>query len=177
MQDCFNETFFSEVFHQYYDRIFAGFYAKTRNEVVAQDLTQLTFIKFWEYRYSFSQELPVEVQLLRKAKLIFIDWLRKEAHQRKLMEEINKTSERIHQSPQFELTDTIRKALSQLPPMRRKVFQLAYLEGFSHKEIAAQLNISSKTVDNHVLKALKQLRKIISLTIVLAYISSDIVMK
>lgn len=45
-----------------------------------------------------------------------------------------------------------------LSPVRRKVFVLSKIEGYTYKEIAASLHISIKTVDNHIAQALKQLR-------------------
>lgn len=157
--EIFDEKYFRNIFDTYFDEIYSGFLYKTHNEETAQDLTQLTFIKFWEYRYSYSFELSPKIQLYRKAKLIFIDWLRKEAHQRKLMEEIKNITTGSYQNTKFELTDSLSKAIEKLPPTRQKVFMMAYVEGFSHKEIARMLNISVKTVDAHILKALHQLRK------------------
>lgn len=169
--EVFDELFFKTIFYEYYDRIFTRFLKKTGSETTADELTQLTFIKFWEYRHSFTFSLPMALQLNRTAKLIFIDWLRKEAHQRKLKSELNTIpSSGASAAGRFELTNTIQSALNQLPPMRKKVFQLAYIEGFSHKEIAAQLSISTKTVDAHIAKALQQMRKVIAFASVLSII-------
>ncbi|MCU7693056.1 RNA polymerase sigma factor [Haoranjiania flava] len=166
----FDEVFFKEVFDTYFDKIFSAFRRKVTDTNVAQDLTQLTFLKFWEYRSTYTFELSTEIQLFRKAKLVFIDWLRKEAHQRKIMDEMKQISEKMH-STKFELTDTLKIAIEQLPAMRKKVFSLAYIDGYSHKEIADQLNISTKTVDAHVLKALNQLRKLLAFYVIITYIS------
>lgn len=43
--------------------------------------------------------------------------------------------------------------------MRRKVFEMSRKEGLSHKEIAAQFSISTKTVEQHISKALLQLKQ------------------
>lgn len=133
-------------------------------------MAQLTFIKLWEYRERFSFELPELLQLNRKAKQVFIDWLRKEAHLRKLAEEIKATST-TETITKLELTDTIKKGLERLPPTRKKVFSMAYVEGFSHKEIASKLGISVKTVDAHVMNALKDLRKYLAFLTILGFIS------
>ncbi len=169
--EVFDEAYFQTVFYEHFDSVFNGFYKRTGSESVAQDLTQLTFIKFWEYRLSYSFDLPVRLQLNRKAKQVFIDWLRKEAHQRKLIAEINVQHATCTQPNKLELTNTLQTAIDKLPLMRKKVFTLAYIQGFSHKEIARMLNISTKTVDDHVLKALKKLRKILAFHTVLSIIS------
>lgn len=169
--DNFDELFFKDIFNKNYDRIYTAFLRKTQCESVADDLTQQTFIKTWQYRSSFDFSLSTELQLNRKAKLVFIDWLRKEAHQRKLKSAIEFSySSKDYSLSKFELTDTIEAALKKLPPMRKKVFQLAYIQGFSRKEIAQTLNISPKTVDAHIAKALPQMRKAIALSMVMSAI-------
>lgn len=56
--------------------------------------------------------------------------------------------------------DTIFKAVSEMPEKRREVFILSRLHGMNHKEIAEKLNVSAKTVENHINFALRELRKI-----------------
>ncbi|HZP65701.1 MAG TPA: sigma-70 family RNA polymerase sigma factor [Rudaea sp.] len=51
----------------------------------------------------------------------------------------------------------VAKAISTLPARARAVLQLARIEGYSQKEIAAQLGITPKTVENHLTRALAQL--------------------
>lgn len=51
----------------------------------------------------------------------------------------------------------VAKAISDLPARAREVLQLARIEGYSQKEIAAQLGIKPKTVENHLTRALAQL--------------------
>jgi RNA polymerase sigma factor (sigma-70 family) len=52
----------------------------------------------------------------------------------------------------------IDKAVEELPEKRKKIYKLSRAEGLSHKEIADQLNISVKTVENQINLALKHLR-------------------
>jgi RNA polymerase sigma-70 factor (ECF subfamily) len=49
------------------------------------------------------------------------------------------------------------RAIADLPARARAVLQLARVEGYSQKEIAARLGITPKTVENHLTRALKQL--------------------
>ena len=156
-------------FRQFYDswaeRLYFYFLKKTGDVLSAQELTQLTFIKFWEYRAQLTSEYPLEAQLFRKAKLIFIDFLRKEATDSKRKQaELNyhALSASAKTAGNFEDKQQLRTALEQLPPMRRKVIELSHMEGYAYKEIAHELKISPKTVDNHIYQALKQLRSILS---------------
>ncbi|MFT3904652.1 MAG: sigma-70 family RNA polymerase sigma factor [Niabella sp.] len=165
-----SEKLFEELFYKYYDRVYAGLLSKNCSPTVAEELTQLTFIKIWEYRASFAFEISPEAQIFKKARHVFIDWLRKEAHQRKLIEEMRHISLKIQQ-PQLELTDTLKNALEQLPPQQKEVFRLSYIEGFSHKEIAESLGISIRTVDRHIYKSLINLRKTLAFLVIMELIS------
>ncbi|MFZ4262192.1 RNA polymerase sigma factor [Sphingobacterium sp. HJSM2_6] len=157
-----DEEQFIRLFNQYYDRILNTLYKKIGSTETAHDLTQLTFFNLWKYKESFNKELPENIQIYRKANLVFIDWLRKEANQRKLLAEIKQNLPKAIDEVDHSLQDHLNNAMQSLPPMRKKVFKLAYIQGYSHKEIAEQLDISVKTVDAHIYKALIQLRKILS---------------
>ena len=58
-----------------------------------------------------------------------------------------------------ELHDLIEKAILKLPEKSRQVYQLAWEENLSYNEIAEQLGLSPKTVENHVGIALRKLRE------------------
>jgi len=58
-----------------------------------------------------------------------------------------------------ELRELIDAAICKLPEKSRQIYQLAWEENLSHKEIAEQLGITPKTVENHVGIALRKLRE------------------
>jgi RNA polymerase sigma-70 factor (ECF subfamily) len=57
-----------------------------------------------------------------------------------------------------EQLDKVMTAMQALPTQSRRVFELSRLEDLSHKEISSQLSISTKTVENHITKAVKHLK-------------------
>jgi RNA polymerase sigma-70 factor (ECF subfamily) len=69
---------------------------------------------------------------------------------------------------QWELQEKIELAIQQLPEQCQKIFRLCKIDGMKYKEIADELGISIKTVENQMGKALKILRK--SLAGLLAFI-------
>lgn len=146
-------------------KVYNYFFQKVASTFVAEELTQLSFIKFWRYKDSLSESLPAGVQLFHKARLVYIDWLRKEATQRKYFsaDPLNDEAAPVVQSFKEEDEDfkSVRAAMDQLPNMQRKVLTLFYLEEKSYKEIAELLGVSVKTVDNHLYQAIKKLRKVL----------------
>lgn len=165
-----DEESFRAVFTKYYDRIYSGFYKKTGSYEVAQDLTQQTFIKFWRYRDSYSPELTVEIQLFRKGKLVFIDWLRKESKERQMIDSLKQQGKIPIDELSTDLKDSLQNAINGLSPVRKEVFNMAYIEGYSHKEIAEKLNVSIRTVETHIYKSVQQLRKILALIYIMLHL-------
>lgn len=155
---------FREFYHLWDERLYYYFFKKTKDPIQSQELTQQTFIKFWEYRTKLTVEHSLEVQLFRKAKLLFIDWLRKQASERKrqIAGEVFYTASATYLQPDNVMMEKLQNALERLPAERRNVIELLYLQGYNYKEIAARLNITVKKVDNHVFLALKQLRKLMT---------------
>ena len=57
-----------------------------------------------------------------------------------------------------ELEGLLGKAVNQLPPQQKKVFELSRMQGLKHVEIARQLNISGETVKKHIMEALRNVK-------------------
>lgn len=157
-----------DAFHHFYDdwykRVYSYFVLKTKTSDLAKELTQETFIRFWKFRESLSVEISLEAQLFQNARMVYIDELRRESKVKKHFEDVDLSNLQIFNGEDFaghlENQDMVRFYLSQLPPVRKKVFVLYRIYGYSYKEIASELSISTKTVENHLSKALKQLRSV-----------------
>jgi RNA polymerase sigma-70 factor (ECF subfamily) len=159
-----------QVFREIYDawsrKLFFYFLKKTNDDYAAKELTQQTFIKIWQYKESISTEHSIDQQIFQKARLIFIDWLRKEATHRKYFTyDMPSSADTMDNNSEINeaLQQNIDLSLKSLPEKRRKVFELKHIHGYSYKEIANFLGISVKTVDNHLLKATAQLKKVFNL--------------
>ena len=155
---------FAQAFDMYYKKTFGFFMNRTqKNRELCKELTQLTYIKLWQGRHSLSLQHPLEKQLFIMAKYTLIDYLRRQASKRKTTDAAlqavpEAATEAEAHATQFETNDYISSMLKKLPPTRQKVLQLKYLYGYSNKEIASQLSVSIKTVEDHVTKGLSQLR-------------------
>jgi len=160
LKDSSRETF-NTVYAQYHAKIYQYVYNRTQSPYLAQEVVQLTFIKLWENRSKLSEEFTLDIQLFRIAKTILIDQLRKEKVKLKYSESVLNTAEQGYEDNQVADRDTLKHIydrLETLPTMRKKVFKLSRMQGFSYKQIAEQLLISPKTVENHISKAIKQIR-------------------
>jgi RNA polymerase sigma-70 factor (ECF subfamily) len=150
---------FEIAFKLWHKKVFAFFFKKTASEDQAQELTQLAFIKLWNFRHTLSDEHEFDLQLFRIAKTTLLDYFKKMAcEERNLRRYYDEAGEeKAAHSDVFEARQELELALSVLPPTRKKVFLLSRLHGYSYKEISEQLSISPRTVEKHISLAIKQL--------------------
>jgi RNA polymerase sigma-70 factor (ECF subfamily) len=159
-----NLSVFNEVFQQYHQKLYFFIFNKTKSSFHAEEVTQITFIKLWNYRANLNEELSIDIQIFRIAKTTLIDQLRKINNADKLEILLQQNTEKyaanngIDNIEMKELQKRIQEILSKMPEARRRVFEMSRIEGQNHKNIAAQLSISIKTVENHINHALKQIR-------------------
>lgn len=162
------EKAFLFVYRQFHKKLYFYFLQKTRSEEVSEELVQLTYIKLWQYRQNLNAQLPVSQQLFRIAKTTLIDVLRKKAANRLIsmdnVSQLDVADEEtaLHDEHQVAL---VQESLSHLPPMQRKIVAFR-LEGMTNKEIAGQMAISKKTVENQVNRAIREIRKKAGISVV-----------
>lgn len=150
---------FEIVFKLWHKKIYAYFLNKTSSGDQAEELTQLVFIKLWNFRHTLSDEHTLDLQLFRIAKTTLLDYFKKLANDHRNLKLYCEKAlmESNEQDQSFETKQELDQALSILPPTRKKVFVLSRLQGYSYKEISEQLSISPRTVEKHISLAIKQL--------------------
>lgn len=159
-----NDTFtFDELFHEYHQKVFFLILSRSKSSYIAEETTQLTFIKLWNYRHHLDESLPLSQQIFRIARTTLIDVLRKDAVYSAMKQHMLTSSEHVDGFAPMEVKDlheTLQEAVQKLPPVRRKVFELSRNHSLSYKEISKLLSLSVKTVETHISLALKQLRNL-----------------
>jgi len=135
-------------------------HSKELSEEIALEI--FTFI--WEKRKTLQIKATFKSYLFAAAKNRAISLYRKE--QRKLFTSIDSGQNVFLEdssSPNFleniELREIINSAIDKLPEKSRQIYLMAWEENLSHKEIAEQMGITPKTVENHVGIALRKLRE------------------
>lgn len=160
-----DESSFREMYDQFNARIFRYFLKRAFRHYTATELTQQLFIRLWQSRHTLSPDHPLELQLFIMANSVWIDHLRKEATSRKYFHSVadyDPIAEAHCTYHSFETSNHFQLAIGKLPPVRRKVFILKVLHGFSNQEIAGKLSVSVKTVEDHLWKAMRFIRATIT---------------
>lgn len=160
-----NEAAFKELFDYYYPkvRVFLGTIIENEDDVM--DLAQNIFVKVWSMRQALPEIRSFGGYLYRTCRNTAIDWCRKSHSSIPLSEGYDDISSEQMADDEFIAKETdrqIEQFLHKLPAKRRQVFMMSRRQGLSNSEIAEKLNISKKTVENHLHLVLKELRKIYS---------------
>lgn len=129
----------------------------------AEEVVQDAFIGIWEKREGISIETSLKSYLYRVVRNACLNELKHEQVKQKYMEDQvqqdEKTSEAAdHLAIHEELEAKVRKAIDRLPEQCRLIFTMSRFEELKYQEIADQLNLSVKTVENQMGKALKLMR-------------------
>lgn len=167
-----DETAFEQAYSLWRKKGFYYFLRKTQSEEDAKDLLQNTFLKLWQYRNSLNPQFSLDQQLFHIARNVFIDYLRKlnniEKARSDFEEKMTKICTDNQQHTAFDTKHQLQLLLNKLPAVRKQIFLLHRFDGYNYKEIANKLAISEKSVDNHLAKATKMLRKAASILLTLA---------
>ncbi len=157
---------FMEYYEKYHDDIFRFCMVKTRNRSLSLDITQETFMKFWEYiakGTDIKQERPL---LYRISNNLIIDSYRKKKEI--LVEDFNDGLYEHYVSDddsqkQADIIDggKIIDLLHELPELTREIITLRFINDFSISEIAKTIDRDNKTVSVYLHRGIKQLRKIV----------------
>ena len=162
-----SERAFRALFDCHYDRLYRISLYFVQNEELAKEVTLDVLATLWERRktmlvpddfrhFTFVMVRNAAINLLKKEYTFPIE--------QREPEEMEEPAGGLSMSPeelleQSELFETYERLLSELPERCRLVYMMVKEDGCSYAEVAEELNISVKTVDAQVQKALGYLRK------------------
>jgi RNA polymerase sigma-70 factor (ECF subfamily) len=159
-----SEQEFERLFKDHFKSLYAYAFTILKNEAIAEETVQHVFYKVWE------KKIPGTIQTSLKAylyKAVYHESLNYLKHQKiKAQYQLHVMHQSKNQVDQGasrkmmlkELEEKLRDAMNALPQQCRTIFQMSRFDGLKYQEIADQLGISVKTVENQMGKALKQLR-------------------
>lgn len=150
------------LFDNYYNYMCHAVYKIIPDSVTVEDIVQDVFLEIWKKRQQLNVTISFKAYLRRAAVNKSLNFIRS---RRLVFEEEDTIKETFIDEADSqrdlevdELKLVITEAVDSLPEKCRLVFSLSRFEELSYKEIAAQLSISVKTVENQISKALKILR-------------------
>jgi len=157
------ETAFEMIFKTYYRPLCNYAYSFLNDKDEAEEVVQSSFISIWEKRNEISIQTSFKSYLYRVVRNACLNVIKHERVKQQHADYEKARGEPSHESvaqavTASELEQRIYGAMKVLPEQCRLVFQLSRFEELKYQEIADQLNISIKTVENQMGKALKIMR-------------------
>jgi RNA polymerase sigma-70 factor (ECF subfamily) len=158
-----NEAAFEKVFKTYFRNLHAFAYTFMKDDVIAEEIVQNVFFRIWEKKEQLQIDDSLKAYLYRSVHNESLNHLKHLKIKNSFQLQYSGTMESSNQDASnqmiaTELENDIQKAISELPPQCRTIFQMSRFEQLKYQQIADQLNISIKTVENQMGKALKVLR-------------------
>ncbi|QTN38017.1 RNA polymerase sigma-70 factor [Cryomorphaceae bacterium] len=158
-----DESAFEEVFRAYYSDLCRFAHRYTLDPQQSEDLVQDVFFKFWQSASTLELRTamrPYLYQSVRNACLNHIKHLKVRTAYAEGQSGASGVSE--NESELWELEQRINDAIGRLPEKCREIFELSRFAGLKYQQIADELGISVKTVENQMGKALRLLREELS---------------
>ncbi len=156
-----DEEAFTEIYNRYWEKLVAVAYKILRNTAFTEDVVQDVFVNLWKSRHEMSIQslenyLATAVKYAVFSKLKSISRAREFEKNNTIVQEINPQIESsLHCKRILEL---VSMEIEKLPKKCRIIFKYSREKNMNAKEIAGILQISPKTVENQIGKAIKQLK-------------------
>lgn len=163
-----DEVGYETLFRLYYSKLIHIAKSYLVYQEDAEEVVQEVFLKLWEQKDKLKTVSNINAYLYAMTKYSCLDKLRHEKVKRKYLDDNLQIKTRLQHSfindetasllIENELEKKIMESIDLLPEKCRLVFVKSRMDGLKHKEIAEELGISIKTVDGHILKALKHMK-------------------
>ena len=154
---------FEIIFKKYYKHVYG--YAKyyLNDSDTCHDIAQDIFGTLWEMRSSLNITGSLKSYLFISVKNKCLNHIKKQNIKQKVTSELFSNEEYLNDGYDIVFSNELKLKLDtiieQLPAQCREIFHLSRFRGLKHKEIAEKLNISPKTVETQIYRALKVFKK------------------
>lgn len=151
----------NQLYKKYWKMLFLSAYRILHDQQMCEDITQEIFLKLWDKRQRIEVKKSLKSYLCACIRHEVFRQIRNNVVKEDIFDNLQdrlQTPSEYGNIEHKELIIKINSIVNGLPEKCRQVYKLSREEQLSHKQIAFQLDISTKTVENHLNKALHQLR-------------------
>ncbi|HEU4556023.1 MAG TPA: RNA polymerase sigma-70 factor [Chitinophaga sp.] len=162
-----NEQAFAELFRHFYDRLLRFCLQYVQAREAAEEIVSDVFVKVWNRREALEGVHNLEVYLFVAIKNHSLNYLQQYSNLRVTpltdngLSQLTSPVDPEREMEWKELLFKMDQEVDRLPDQCRKVFKLIKEEGFKYKEVAEILNISPRTVETQLVRAMRRLNEAI----------------
>ena len=155
---------FDVLYNKYSKRLYKFGFSILKSPEESENLVQDVFLNLWENRHKVEKNSSIKSYIFTITYNSAISIIRKKARDLKFIEYL-KSLQVLNQEPvnvelEFnELTNKLDEIIEALPERQKEVYLLHKVQGLKYYEIAERLGISINTIENHMSRALKTIRK------------------
>ncbi|GEL09663.1 RNA polymerase sigma-70 factor, ECF subfamily [Flavobacterium glycines] len=164
------------IYNKYWEVMYLAAYNLVKDRSVCEDIVQEVFISLWQRREKIQIKVSLKSYLYTSTVYKVYDHFNKNKKMIKdelfdgfenKIENSNPETKLMHQ----ELISYLDTIVDSLPDKCKEVYKLSRENMLSNKEIAEQLNISQRTVEGHISKALKILKESLGVAVSIEFMS------
>ncbi len=130
-----------------------------------EDLCQLTFLRIYKYRKSYTDSAKFTTYLYMIARQVRVDQIREKVRQGKVTDALKRqvtfNEAQPYHRPEYGLADDLQLALSKLSEAHREVVVLGMLQDMPYQEVAKILGVPLGTIKSRMHHALRQLKELL----------------
>jgi len=166
---------FDELYHRYWSKLYVNAYKRLKDKETCEEIVQDFFTSLWLNREKCVIHTSFSSYVYTSVRYLVFNYYQKEYHRKAyqekmqyiLSEQDNSTENLINLN---ELNRVLEERVETLPAKCRSVYELSRKQFKNNREISQMLGISEKTVENHLTKALRNLRVSVKDLILLVFI-------
>lgn len=158
---------YSELFQAMHLTLLRYAWRITGDEHAAQDVVQEVFLKVWRIREELDPSRSLKSLLYTMVRNLALNYNRSQQRVDASLDDVAYAQPTSDPSVEqmmaaSQMGTALHTWIAEMPPRRREAFQLSRFEGLSHDEIANIMNLTPRTVNTHIVLALKYLRNRLS---------------
>ncbi len=155
---------FKSLFDAYAPKVHAFAFSYLKNDQDAEELLQDLFLKCWEIRATLDSSKSIKSLLFKICINLIYDLIRRRNIEQAYLEFLTKNdpsdgSSTWHELIYNEMVANLNQLVAAMPEQRRHIFRLSKEESLSNDEIAGQLGLSKRTVENQLYRAVSFLKE------------------
>ena len=153
---------FNTLYWEYHGAVYANAFKLTRDSSIAEDIVQEVFVALWEKRHSIDPKKDIAGWLFVVSHHKTIDQLKRKlrhALAEKILQEVMDDQHANEADLTEEHLSIIEKAVDQLSPQKRKVFELCKMQRRTYEKAAEEMHISKYTVKEYLSEAMLSIKK------------------